>query len=44
MILEMIEKENDIKNIAAEDWNLLAEEIRDFLIKKNQCDRRTFGI
>lgn len=34
MILETIEKENDIKNVAPEDWNLLAEEIRDFLIHK----------
>jgi len=28
MILETIEKENDIKNVAPENWNLLAEEIR----------------
>ena len=34
MILETIEKENDIKNVAPEDWNLLAEEIREFLINK----------
>lgn len=34
MILEMIEKENDIKNIDPEDLNLLAEEIREFLINK----------
>lgn len=34
MILETIEKENDIKNVAPEDWNLLAEEIREFLIHK----------
>lgn len=34
MILETIEKENDIKNVKPEDWNLLAEEIREFLIKK----------
>lgn len=34
MILETIEKENDIKNVAPEDWNLLAEEIRQFLISK----------
>lgn len=34
MILETIEKENDIKNVPPEDWNLLAEEIRDFLIHK----------
>lgn len=34
MILDTIEKENDIKNVAPEDWNLLAEEIRQFLINK----------
>ena len=34
MILETIEKENDIKNVAPEDWDLLAEEIREFLINK----------
>ena len=34
MILETIEKENDIKNVNPEDWNLLAEEIREFLIRK----------
>ncbi len=34
MILETIEKENDIKNVKPEDWNLLAEEIREFLIRK----------
>jgi len=34
MILETIEKENDIKSVPPEDWNLLAEEIREFLINK----------
>lgn len=34
MILETIEKENDIKKVAPENWNLLAEEIRQFLIRK----------
>lgn len=34
MILETIEKENDIKNVPPENWNLLAEEIREFLIHK----------
>lgn len=34
MILETIEKENDIKNVAPENLNLLAEEIREFLINK----------
>lgn len=34
MLLEKIEKENDIKKIAPEDYNRLAEEIRQFLIEK----------
>lgn len=34
MILERIEKENDIKDVPPEELNLLAEEIRDFLIHK----------
>ena len=34
MLLEQIQKENDIKNIAKEDWNKLAAEIREFLIEK----------
>jgi 1-deoxy-D-xylulose-5-phosphate synthase len=34
MILESIEKENDIKNVAHEDLDKLAEEIRQFLIEK----------
>ncbi len=34
MILETIERENDIKKVAPEDWNLLAQEIREFLIRK----------
>ena len=34
MILETIEKENDIKKVAPEKWNLLADEIREFLIEK----------
>jgi 1-deoxy-D-xylulose-5-phosphate synthase len=34
MILESIEKENDIKNVAYEDLDKLAEEIRQFLIEK----------
>jgi 1-deoxy-D-xylulose-5-phosphate synthase len=33
MILESIEKENDIKNVAHEDWDRLSEEIRQFLIE-----------
>ncbi len=34
MLLEKIEKENDIKKIAPEDYIVLAEEIRQFLIEK----------
>jgi 1-deoxy-D-xylulose-5-phosphate synthase len=34
MILETIEKENDIKKVSSEDWDKLAEEIRQFLIEK----------
>ncbi len=34
MLLEQIEKANDIKYIDKEDYGLLAEEIRDFLIEK----------
>ena len=34
MLLEQIQKENDIKNIAKEDWDKLAAEIREFLIEK----------
>lgn len=33
MLLETIEKPNDIKNIAKEDYGELAQEIRDFLIR-----------
>ena len=31
---ETIEKENDIKKVAPEKWNILADEIREFLIEK----------
>ncbi|MCQ2524671.1 MAG: 1-deoxy-D-xylulose-5-phosphate synthase [Lachnospiraceae bacterium] len=34
MILDLINKENDIKMIPEEKWELLAEEIREFLINK----------
>lgn len=34
MLLEQIEKANDIKSIDKDDYGLLAEEIRDFLIEK----------
>ena len=34
MILETIEKENDIKKVAPEKWDVLADEIREFLIEK----------
>ena len=34
MVLEKIEKENDIKRIPQEEYELLADEIREFLIEK----------
>ena len=34
MLLDKIVKENDIKKISPEKYELLAEEIREFLIKK----------
>ncbi len=34
MLLDRIEKENDIKQIAKEDYDVLAQEIREFLIEK----------
>ncbi|MBQ7944922.1 MAG: 1-deoxy-D-xylulose-5-phosphate synthase [Lachnospiraceae bacterium] len=34
MILESIERENDIKKVAPEQYNQLAQEIREFLIQK----------
>lgn len=34
MVLEKIKQENDIKNLEKEEWPLLAEEIRQFLIEK----------
>lgn len=34
MLLETIEQANDIKKIDRKDWETLAQEIRDFLIKK----------
>ena len=34
MILEKIQKENDIKQLEPEELELLAEEIREFLIEK----------
>ena len=33
MVLEKIEKENDITNIPLEDFPALAQEIRDFLVQ-----------
>ena len=34
MFLEKIEKENDIKQIGKENWDALAQEIREFLLRK----------
>ena len=33
MLLETIEQANDIKRVGKEDWDSLAQEIRDFLIR-----------
>ena len=33
-MLESIKRVNDIKKIRKEDWNILAQEIRDFLIRR----------
>ena len=34
MVLEKIQKENDIKNLEPEELEILAQEIREFLIEK----------
>ena len=34
MVLERINKENDIKDVDIEEYDILAQEIRDFLINK----------
>ena len=34
MVLERIQKENDIQKIAKEDLPVLAQEIREFLVEK----------
>ena len=41
MILEKIKKPNDIHKIPLEDFEPLAAEIRDFLIRVSKSDRRT---
>ena len=43
MILETIEKENDIKNVPPEDWNLLAEEIREEYRSAKAKEQETVG-
>ena len=40
-MLERIQKENDIKNLSGEELEILAEEIRQFLVEKVS---RTGGI
>ena len=35
MLLEKIEKVNDIKQIDSDDWDALAQEIRQFLQKRH---------
>ena len=37
MVLEKINQPNDIKNLNEEELNLLADEIREFLINKICC-------
>ena len=44
MLLEKIQKENDIKQLKPEELEKLAEEIRQFCVEKNQCHRRASGI
>ena len=41
MLLDLIEKENDIKKIPEEDWPKLSEEIRQFLIEKISVRHKT---
>lgn len=43
MLLEQINQVNDIKKLNKEDWEPLAQEIRGFSDRENQCDRRPFG-
>ena len=43
MLLDKIEKANDIKKIDKSDYGELAEEIRQFLIREDQCDRGASG-
>ena len=43
MLLEQIQKANDIKSIEKEDYGLLAQEIREFLIEKISVTGGTSG-
>ena len=43
MVLEKIQKENDIKKLTPEELELLKDEIRQFLIESISGDRRSSG-
>ena len=43
MILDQINQPNDIKKIAPKDYDMLAAEIRDFLLAEDQRHRRPPG-
>ena len=43
MVLEKIQKANDIKKLKPEELEVLAQEIRDFLIEKISVTGRTSG-
>ncbi len=43
MVLEKINQVGDIKKIPPEEYDTLAEEIRHFLIREDQPERRTSG-
>ena len=44
MLLEKIEQSSDIKKLKAEDYPVLAQEIRQFLLEKDQPYRRSSGL
>ena len=44
MILEKIKKENDIKELSEEELEILADEIREFLIQKISVNTRVFFV
>lgn len=44
MVLEKIQKENDIKKLTPEELELLKDEIRQFSYREHIGDRRSSGI